>query len=175
MASIAALKPLFPGFNEIMFFTNQISTQTRGVDLVASYKEQISPKSRLTASLALTINKTLISNVKATPAALQQDTKNAVILIDTVSRGLIETSQPHTKILASVNYQVGKFGVTLRGTYFGEVTAWEKLTAPVAGTSNLHRSQTFGGKTLFDLSVNYAFTKFLGLTLGGNNITDVLS
>ena len=84
MASIAALKPLFPGFNEIMFFTNQISTQTHGVDLVASYKEQISPKSRLTASLALAINKTLISNVKATPAALQQDTKNAVILIDTV-------------------------------------------------------------------------------------------
>jgi iron complex outermembrane recepter protein len=173
VASITALKPLFAGFREITFFTNAISTKTQGVDLVASYKQAISPKSRLTASIALTVNKTRISDVKATPSLLQAGTAKPVVLIDTISRALIETSQPHTKVLISVGYQVGKLGINLRSTYFGEVTGWEKLARPVTGTSNLHQSQTFAGKNLFDVSVNYNINKYLTLTAGGNNITNV--
>jgi iron complex outermembrane receptor protein len=94
-------------------------------------------------------------------------------LIDTVSRALIETSQPHSKVLLSLGYQIGKLSLNLRSSYFGEVTAWEKLSKPVAGTSNLHQSQTFGGKNLFDASVVYSLNKFLTVTLGGNNITNV--
>jgi iron complex outermembrane receptor protein len=123
--------------------------------------------------LAFTINKTEITSVKATPAALQLDTKNAVILIDTINRALIETSQPHSKVIFSLGYQVGKIGVNFRSTYFGEVAAWEKLTAPNPGTSNLHQQQVFAAKTLHDLSINYTPTKFLTITVGGNNITDV--
>ena len=173
VANVAALKPLFTGFREITFFTNQINTKTKGIDLVVSYRNQFNSRNRLNASLALTVNETRITSAKGAPAALQQDTKLAVILIDTISRGLIETSQPHTKVLGSVAYQMGKVNVTLRGTYFGEVTAWEKLARPNPGTSNLHQSQTFSGKTVFDLSVGYAFTKLLTLTVGGNNITNV--
>jgi iron complex outermembrane recepter protein len=173
VASIAALKPLFTGFKEITFFTNAISTKTQGIDLVASYKQAISPKSKLTASIALTVNKTRISAVKATPSLLQAGTEKPVVLIDTISRALIETSQPHTKVLISVGYQIGKFGINVRSTYFGAVTGWEKLSKPVAGTSNLHQSQTFAGKNLFDVSVNYNINKYLTLTAGGNNITNV--
>ena len=172
VANIAALKPLFTGFREITFFTNQINTRTQGIDLVASYKSQIG-KNRLNASLAMTVNETKITSAKGAPAALQQDTKASVVLIDTISRGLIETSQPHTKILGSVSYQMGKLNITLRGTYFGEVIAWEKLSKPVAGTSNLHQSQTFSGKTVFDASVAYSFSKLLTLTVGSNNFTNV--
>ncbi|MDZ7900572.1 MAG: TonB-dependent receptor [Arcicella sp.] len=167
VANITALKNLFPGFQEITFFTNAINTGTRGVDLVASYKHNVGAKGKLTASVALTVNKTEITGVKATPAALQLDTKTPVLLIDTVSRSLIETSQPNSKVLVSVGYQIGKFSVNLRSSYFGAVTAWEKP----AGIK--HRSQTFGGKNLFDASVVYSINKFLTLTMGGNNITDV--
>ena len=163
---------MFTGFKEITFFTNQINTRTQGIDLVASYKTQIG-KNRLNASLALTVNETKITSAKGAPAALQQDTKATVVLIDTISRALIETSQPHTKILGSISYQMGKLNITLRGTYFGEVIAWEKLSKPVAGTSNLHQSQTFGGKTVFDASVAYSFSKLLTFTLGSNNVTNV--
>ncbi len=173
VTSIVALRPLFPGFNEITFFTNQIGTQTKGIDFVASYKKSISPKSRLTGSLAFTVNETKIVDVKATPAALQLGTKTPVILIDTISRGLIETSQPHTKILGSIVYSIGNLTLNVRGTYFGETTAWERLSRPNTGTTNFHQAQTFGGKTLFDASIAYNFTKDLSLTIGGNNITDV--
>lgn len=165
--NIAALKNLFPNFQEITFFTNAINTGTKGIDLVASYKNTIGSKGKFTASVALTVNKTEITNIKATPAALQLDTKATVVLIDTVSRALIETSQPHSKVLISLGYQVGKFAVNLRSSYFGEVTAWEKPSGLK------HRSQTFGGKNLFDASVVYNINKFLTLTVGGNNLTNV--
>ena len=171
--NITALKNNFAGFQEITFFTNAINTGTKGIDVVASYKQALGARSKLTASVALTVNKTEITNVKATPAALQLDTKTPILLIDTVSRALIETSQPHSKVLISVGYQIGKLSLNLRSSYFGEVTAWEKLSKPVAGTSNLHQSQTFGGKNLFDASVVYSLNKFLTITVGGNNITDV--
>jgi iron complex outermembrane recepter protein len=171
--NITALKNNFTGFQEITFFTNAINTGTKGIDVVASYKKSLGTKSKLTASVALTVNKTEITGVKATPAALQLDTKATVLLIDTVSRALIETSQPHSKVLVSVGYQIGKLTLNLRSSYFGEVTAFEKLAKPVTGTSNLHQSQTFAGKNLFDASVVYSINKFLTITLGGNNITDV--
>ncbi len=167
VANITALKNLFTGFQEITFFTNAINTGTKGIDLVTSYKHNVGAKGKFTASVALTINKTEITGVKATPAALQLDTKTPVLLIDTVSRALIETSQPHSKVLVSVGYQIGKLTLNLRSSYFGEVTAWEKPAGRV------HRSQTFAGKNLFDASVVYSFNKFLTLTVGGNNITDV--
>lgn len=173
VANITALKNNFLNFQEITFFTNAINTGTKGIDVVASYKKSLGAKSKLTASIALTVNKTEITGVKATPAALQLDTKATVLLIDTVSRALIETSQPHSKVLISLGYQIGKLTLNLRSSYFGETTAWEKLARPVTGTSNLHQSQTFAGKNLLDASVVYSINKFLTITVGGNNITDV--
>ena len=173
VANVAALKKLFSGFNEITFFTNAVNTRTKGIDLVASYKKAFNRNNKLTASLAFTINETKITKVKDTPAALQLDTKAAVVLIDTINRALIETSQPHTKVVFSLGYQLGKFSANFRSTYFGEVAAWEKLARPNPGTTNLHQQQVFAGKNIFDLSVGYAFNKYISLTAGGNNITDV--
>jgi iron complex outermembrane recepter protein len=173
VANIAALKSNFLNFQEITFFTNAINTGTKGIDIVASYKKALGTKSKITASVALTVNKTEITGVKATPAALQLDTKATILLIDTVSRALIETSQPHSKVLISLGYQIGKLSLNLRSSYFGETTAWEKLAKPVTGTTNLHQSQTFSGKNLLDASVVYSLNKFLTITVGGNNITDV--
>ena len=167
VANIAALKPLFTGLQEITFFTNQVNTQTRGVDFVTSFRQSLRKTDVFTASVALTVNKTTIVGTQGTPAQLQAGTTAPILLIDTVSRALIESSQPRTKVLISLGYQVGKLTVNLRSTYFGEVTAWEKP----AGRS--HRSQTFGGKNLFDISLVYALSKQLGLTVGGNNITNV--
>ena len=164
---IAALKTAFAGVQQVTFFTNAINTQTKGVDLVMSYKNQINADNRFTGSLAFTVNKTEITGVIETPAALQAGTVAKVLLIDTVSRALIETSQPHTKVLVSLGYQYKNLSVNLRSTYFGEVTTWEKPTGLP------HRAQTFAGKNLFDLSFTYAINKTIGLTVGGNNITDV--
>lgn len=169
-SAIPALLAVFPPsseIKEITFFTNHINTRTRGIDFVTSFKHNFSAKSGLNASVAFTFNKTEIISQKPTPEQLQAGATAPVKLIDTVSISLIETSQPRSKVLGSISYQTGKFNMTTRATYFGEVIAWEKP----AGLP--HRSQTFSGKTLIDATVNYDITKKLSLTVGANNIFNV--
>ncbi len=69
--------------------------------------------------------------------------------------------------MASISYQINKFNITTKATYFGKVVAWEKP----AGL--FHRSQTFKGKTLTDVTLTYDATKKFSITAGANNIFDV--
>ena len=169
-AAIPALLAAYPastGIREITFFTNHINTRTRGVDLVTSFRHNFSTRSNLSANLAFTLNKTEITSQKQTPSQIQAGATSTVRLIDTVSISLIETSQPRDKILGSVSYQTGKLDVTAKVTYFGKVIAWEK-------PANLpHRSQTFKGKTLTDVTVGYDISKQFSVILGANNLFDV--
>ena len=169
-AAIPALLAAFPPssqIKEVTFFTNHINTRTRGIDFVTNFKQSLSPKSSLNASVAFTVNKTEITSQKATPAKLQAGATSPVKLIDTVSISLIETSQPRNKVLVSLGYQISKFNITVKGSYFGKVIAWEK---PVGQP---HRSQTFEGKTLIDATINYDISKKFSITLGANNIFNV--
>ena len=175
-SNIKALQtPDFAGISEIRFFTNAIDTRTRGVDMVTTYKTEFSQRSRLTASLALTVNETNIVRTSDTPAALQAGTANRILLIDTVSIGLIERAQPRQKILLSATYTYGKFSITPRASYFGAVTAYEK-PANITGANARyvkHISQEFGGKTLVDLALVYNPAKVVSITVGGNNLFNV--
>jgi iron complex outermembrane recepter protein len=169
-SAVPAIKAAFAGTSvqEISFFTNQLSTKTTGIDFVTTYKHNFNEDSRFTVSLALTANKTEITGVKATPAALTKDAlkPEAILIIDTISRSLIETSQPRQKAVLSLGYQWKKLNVTVRANHFGEVTAWEK--SPV-----YHRNQTFGAKTLIDVAIAYEVIKNLSISVGSNNVTDV--
>ena len=170
-AAVPAVKNALTGtpIQEISFFTNHLSTKTTGIDFVTTFKHSFDNESRFTASLGLTANKTEITGVKATPSQLTAGAANpaAILIIDTISRSLIETSQPRQKVLLSLGYQIKKFNITLRANHFGEVIAWEK---PAGG---FHRNQTFGAKTIYDAVLTYNATKNLSVSVGGNNITDV--
>jgi iron complex outermembrane recepter protein len=167
VASIPAVKSRFSGLQEISFFTNHLSTRTKGIDLVLSNKYMFDNNHILNTSLAFTNSSTTITSVKATPDSLKMGASYNVLMIDTISRALIETAQPRTKVLLSVGYQSGKWNTNARLTYFGEVQAWEKP----AGAP--HRTQIFGAKTLVDLSVAYNITPKMNITIGCNNIGNV--
>ncbi len=164
VASIPALRTRFPGVQEISFFTNHLSTRTKGIDLVVSNKYMFDNQHILNTSLAITNSETTISGVKATPDSLKMGATYNVLMIDTISRSLIETGQPRTKILLSVGYQSGKWNTNVRLSYFGEVQAWEKPTG------GFHRTQIFGAKALADVSIAYNFRPNMNVTLGCNNI-----
>ena len=166
--TIAALKPLFPGFEQVAFYTNAINTQTRGLDFVTTFKHDFTAKSAFNANLSVSLNKTHITDNKGAPTQLQAGTTSKVLVIDTVSQALIETAQPRQRLMLSLNYKYGNFSLTLRGNHFGEVTAWEK---PTSGAP--HRSQTFGARTLFDAMLSYNINKNINLSVGSNNFTNV--
>ncbi len=154
------------GIQQISFFTNHVNTQTKGIDLVASYKSGIGASGLLNITAAATFNKTEITEIKKTPDQLQAGTTAPIKIIDTINIALIETAQPRQKIIFSVSYGIGKFTFAGRATYFGKVTAWEKP----AGLP--HLPQTFDGKTLLDASVTFNVTKKIQVAVGSNNINN---
>ena len=177
-ANFPAVAALFPGVREIRFFTNQIDTRTRGIDVVATYRRDIGP-GELRLTLAGTHAETEVLRQRATPAALiagASATNQAVSLVGLTAIELIEVAQPRTKILLSTNYETGGLTLGARATYFGAVQAFS--TGLSASDANVECNaanrcvQTFGAKTIFDLNVTYAFNEAFSLTLGANNLFD---
>ena len=168
--NIPILQSVFPtstGIREIAFFTNHINTRTRGLDLVLSYKQEITANSKLIFNAAWAFNQTQITKEKSLPEKLNAGALVPVRLIDTISIGLITTAQPRQKIIGSAEYSNNKTTLLVRVSHFGQVTAWEKPSGIP------HRSQTFRAKTLTDLLLSRKIGSKLQLSVGVNNLFNV--
>lgn len=179
-AHYPAVRALFPASREIRFFTNQIDTRTRGIDVVGTYKANIGDGQNLTLTLAGTHAKTDVVRQRETPAAILVGASTAaqqIALLGQTATELIEVAQPRTKILASANYAREKANFGIRASYFGNVKAFSTgLSAQdedVECDAANRCVQTFRGKTIIDVTVSYAFTDSFSLTAGANNLFDV--
>ncbi len=177
-ANFPAVAALFPGVREIRFFTNQIDTRTRGVDVVATYKVDIGP-GQLKLTLAGTHAETKVLRQRATPTALvagATPANQATALVGLTAIELIEVAQPRTKILFSTNFETGGLTLGARASYFGAVEAFSTGLSATDKNVTCNAAnrcvQKFGAKTIFDLNVTYAFSEALSLTLGANNLFD---
>ncbi len=178
VVNFPAVAALFPGVREIRFFTNQIDTRTRGIDVVATWKASLGTGD-LRLTLAGTHAETKVLRQRATPTQLiagASATNQALPLVGLTAIELIEVAQPRTKILLSANYEADGLTLGVRATYFGEVKAFS--TGLNAADSNVACNtanrcvQTFGGKTIVDLNLTYAFSDDFSLTFGANNLFD---
>lgn len=142
------------------FFANAIDTETKGLDVVLTYNENLG-KGTLRTDLSGTFVKTnILGNVKASEKLAGKEN----IYFDQASRIYLESAVPRQKINLSFNYTLDKFNVFLRNVYFGEVE----------GATNVDADrQTFGAKVVTDLSLGYQLTKSLRWTVGANNLFDV--
>lgn len=142
------------------FFANAIDTETKGLDVVLTYNENIG-KGTLRTDLSGTFVKTnILGEVKSSEKLAGKEN----IYFDQASRIYLESAVPRQKINLSFNYTLDKFNVFLRNVYFGEVE----------GATNVDADrQTFGGKFVTDLSLGYQLTKNLKWTVGANNLFDV--
>lgn len=161
--TIPALAQFFAGTNvtEAQFFTNAIDTRTRGLDVVATSTQDVGT-GKLTASLALNLNKTRIQGGVRTPAQLAGFGET---LLNREERGRIEVNQPRSKIIGTLSYEVGAFTVRTALTRFGEITT----VAPQLP----EQDQTFSSKIITDLSFAYRFSPAAELQIGANNLFDV--
>jgi iron complex outermembrane receptor protein len=178
-ANYPAVRALFPNSREIRFFTNQIDTRTRGVDAVMTYKANVGPSQNITLTVAGTHAQTDVLRQRATPTAILAGASPAaqgIQLLGQTATELIEVAQPRTKVLVSANYAWDKLNISTRASYFGNVKAFStglsRQDEDVECDSANRCVQTFRGKTLFDLTVSYAFSERLTLTAGANNIFD---
>ncbi len=141
------------------FFLNAADTETNGFDIVATWKIR-PPKGQLELSLGASYTDTEITGIFS-PDSLQG------IALDTVfsaqDRSIIESWQPKSRINLSADYALGDFSMTLALNRFGEYTVLDD-----------GESQTYGAKVLTDLLLRYNFPRNITLSLGANNLFDVV-
>jgi len=152
------------------FFTNAISTKTKGIDAVASYKWRLT-KGILDLSLAYNHSKTKIDrnadgSIKYNefPAFLTKFPDQKDVFFGPQEQSLIETNNPTDKAAFRINYSVNKWNIMLANTYFGEVT---RNGFPF-GVAQKHSP-----KVVTDLTFGYDILPNLKLTVGANNIFNV--
>ena len=156
------------------FFTNDLDTRTRGLDLVASYRHALGRgQLAVTTAANFTSTRILRQNIPANFRSLQEDDNPTTNYIDPRQLSLIETGNPASKILLGLNYTRGKLGVGLRNTLFGKVSYYD---VPPSDP----KLYDFGGyllvfkpRVVTDLLVSFQATKALGLTLGAQNLLNV--
>ena len=151
------------GYDEINIFTNAVNTTTQGLDFVADYKHTFNNSNRLNLTLAANFNKTKVDDFNL-PAAFENrqddliDDRDIVFLTDGI---------PNQKIIFSLGYNMGKTGIRLRATNFGQV-----IDAREGDDTTESGFQEFSPKTIVDLSFSYQLTNGLSLSAGVNNLLD---
>ena len=154
-----ALNTIFggtPGGN-VSYFTNGLSTLTRGVDVVASYFTPVMDGNlNLTLAYNHNANKVTSANANVIDGAQVADIKNLA---------------PHDVAHLTANYTQGPWSLTGRENYYGSwVDAVDYGNSAGTAGANGGPLQRFGAKATTDLDVTYTFAKQFALTLGANNL-----
>ena len=141
----------------VSYFTNGLSTLTRGVDVVASYNTAIAA-GRLNLTLAYNHNNNAVTSAAAN-------------VINGAQTSVIQHLAPHDTAHFSANYTLSKWSLTLRENYYGSWSdAVDYGNGDGTAGANAGSLQVFGAKATTDLDITYNFASQFALTLGANNL-----
>lgn len=148
------------GAETARFFANAIDTETKGIDVVLSYKHRLG-SGVFRADLSGTFVTTqIVGDVHASPLLAGKEST----YLDHSSQVYIESAVPRVKGNLALSYNPNRWTFTLRNSYFG----------PVDAAANDPKDwETFGGRIVTDATVGYRFSQFLTTTVGANNLFDV--
>ncbi|WP_209142489.1 MULTISPECIES: TonB-dependent receptor [Niastella] len=154
------------GIIGVSFFTNGISTNTQGLDLVASFKNiRVFNTGRVAFNLAgnyTMANK--LSGVVANPKLIEEAGQE---VFDYMQEALLLTSRPKFKAILGSDLTIGKVSVSINNTLFGPATF---------RSAGLDRNikMVFRTKLLTDGHFSYQFIPWLGASFAINNMFNVL-
>jgi iron complex outermembrane receptor protein len=150
------------GVKQVQFFSNAIDTETKGLDIVASYGTEMSGgQLTLTGAANFTDTEVTSINVPASVQAVFGSTDVTSTYFNREETGRFESALPKQKGSVSAKWQKDRFTGTLRGNYYGEI----EYTP-----TNSDNDETFGSKVLFDLDLAYELTESTRLSIGANNL-----
>jgi iron complex outermembrane receptor protein len=159
--------------NSVQFFTNAITTNTAGLDVVLTNRFTLGTKSSLLLSVAGNLNKTIVRSINGSDKIESNPTLKAK-LFDRLERSRFESSVPKNKLNITATYNIDQLSIVARTVRFGEVTYLNAVDPTIASNNlPLELDQTFSPKWVSDLSVSFAANKNLTVTAGANNIFDV--
>ncbi len=139
------------------FFTNAISTKTRGLDVILTYQGALGPH-RLGAAAAANFNDMELGEVNTSPQLQGKED----IYYGVREQHFLLASAPDSKISLTLNYGIRNIDASLRFARFGEVTLIDWLDT----------EDVYQARVTTDVSVTYQLSSNASLTVGGNNIFD---
>lgn len=142
------------------FFANAINTETRGIDLIVSYKTRLG-KGTLSADFAANASQTnQVGPINVSSKLIGKENT----YFSASSKVYLENAVPNTKANLALNYSIGQFNFFLRNNYFGGV---------IEATNTVANQQYYTPKWVTDLSIGYKLSKIANLTIGANNLLDI--
>ncbi len=150
------------GVKQVQFFSNAIDTETKGLDIVASYGTEMSGgQLTLTGAANFTDTEVTSINIPASVQAVFGSTYVTSTYFNREETGRFESALPRQKVSVSAKWQKDRFTGTLRGNYYGEI----EYTP-----TNSDNDETFGSKVLLDLDLAYQLSESLRWSVGANNL-----
>lgn len=154
----------------VQSFVNGVKMRTRGVDAVVSYAMDMDSLGSLDLTLTGNYNANKVLSIAALPSALYTSTANPGLtqLIDTGSVVELEHSTPRFRATLNAFWQLGRFSVNLRESYFSKVYQFENArSGPDAGTLvEVPVKSAF----LTDLEVGVKIAEPIKISVGANNL-----
>lgn len=151
------LDPL--GIQAARFFLNGVDTTTKGIDVVGRYRLNTEAHGDFNFTVAANFNDVEVTRVPTSSSVL-----NPVPPL--FARSRIETIQqgtPDTKVSGNADWSQGKWGLTARATYYGDVIQPGTTAATDVST---------GEKTVFDFEGRFQPNERITLALGVDNAFD---
>ena len=143
------------------FFLNGVDTETSGVDIVANYAFPETEIGRFNATLGANFNKTDVTAVPDIPQLTALPSNP--VLFGRVNVLTLEEGTPKDKFTASLDWERGPFGATLRAIRYGEV---------LVPSSNPANDYNIDPNTLLDIEGRYTWNERVTLSVGADNVFD---
>ncbi len=152
----------FPGASG-RFFLNGVDTETTGVDIVANYTFPETSIGRFSGTVGANFNNTDVVKVPEIPALTALSPAPSLFARGNVKT--LEEGTPKDKYTASLDWEAGAFGATVRAIRYGEVVVPNDR---VTGTLDY----TIGANVLIDLEARYTWNEAVTISLGADNLLD---
>lgn len=153
---------------QAQFFTNAISTTTRGVDVILAHTATLG-KGRLSSTLAANVNKLTVDAVN-TSARLKGKED---IYFDERERHFVQASAPPSKINLTFDYSLSRWNLLLRFVRFDKIKLANYGVYDPAMVKDGSAFDMYDPRVTTDFTVGYRFTKQVGLNIGATNIFNV--
>ncbi len=144
------------------FFTNAVDTKTSGLDLVAKYNVDFKNAGLVQLSAGVNYSETKIDGNIKVPAQIS-DAKTKAIFFDRIEAARMETMQPKLNLQFGVDYKIGDFKTNIKVIKYGDI----KVVQDVLKTE---LDQTYAGKVIVDLNIDYQIFSNFSVNVGGHNI-----
>lgn len=150
------------GVTAARYFNNAIDTETRGIDVVATWSLPLAASS-LDLTASYNYNETEVTRIAPNPAALTALGAN-LERIGRDERGRIEEGTPRDKFALNANWKLAHWDLSAGATRYGKFTTRH--------ASNSAQDQTFDPRWTLDASVNFRPDRHWTVTVGADNLLD---